>query len=59
MRCEISFPMAGSGVLGAQGDGGIQGDAAALELLAFLEGNEALVSPLIQECGSGTQRSGP
>ena len=38
MRCEISFPMAGSGVPGAQGDGGIQGDAAALELLGFLAG---------------------
>ena len=56
MRCEIRFPMAGSGVLGAQGDGGIQGDAAALEFLDFLEGNEALVNPLIQECGSGTKR---
>ena len=59
MRCEIWLPMAGSGVLGARGVGGIQGDAAARVFLDFLEGHEALVNPFIQECGSGTQRPGP
>ena len=59
IRCEIWLPMAGSGVLGAQGVGGIQGDAAALQYLDFLERNEALANPLIQECGSGTRRLGP
>ena len=39
MRCEISLPTAGSGGLGAPGDGGIQGDAAALQF-ARLSGGE-------------------
>ena len=56
--CEIRL-MTGSGVLGARGVGGIQGDAAARVFLDFLEGHEALVNPFIQECGSGTQRPGP
>ena len=44
-----------AGVLGAQGDGGIQGDAAALRFLDLLAGDEAVVNRLIQECGAGRQ----
>ena len=42
--CEIRFLMAGSGVLGAQGVGGIRGDTATAEFLDFQSGNEAVVN---------------
>ena len=42
--CEIRFLMAGSGVLGAQGVGGIRGDTARAEFLDFQSGNEAVVN---------------
>ena len=45
-----------AGMLGAQGDGGIQGDAAAVRFLEFQAGNEAVVNRLIKECGAGRQR---
>ena len=57
MRCEILFPVACSGVPGAQGDGSIQGDAAALELLDFLEGNEALVRCIRSYRSAALERS--
>ena len=57
--CEIRFLIAGSGVLGEPGVGGIPGDATALEFVDFPDVNEPLVNPLMRECGSGTQRFGP
>ena len=54
----IGLPIARCAMLGAQGDGGIQVDAAAAGLLDCQARNEAVANRLVQACGFGRQRPG-